>query len=412
MRVEVINTGSEILYGQVLNTHLTFLAESLFKLGLTISRQVTVPDGPPIGEALLEAFPRCELLLVTGGLGPTTDDITREAVAELLEVPMEHDSAVEESIRQRLARRGIEVTPRVLRQAQKPLGAQVLSNAFGTAPGLYLPPRKTGRMISPHLFLLPGPPRELRPMVESSVLPLLETLAPGGSRRLMRIWRVVGVPESVVEARVGEALLGLGVELGYCARLGEVDVRVLGNEAQTGAAESILSAAFGKSMLPAETTSLEEFIVREATVRSQTIATAESCTGGFIANLLTNVPGSSAVFGAGRVTYANSEKVALGVPAELIGAHGAVSEPVAAALAMAARNAAGATWGVSTTGIAGPGGGSEEKPVGTVFVGVAGPGGEVRVEKHRFQTDRQAFKQLAAQAALLLLRRILLGLAA
>lgn len=410
MRIEVLNTGSELLYGHVLNTHLPFLAESLFPLGLTISRQTTVPDGAPIREALLEAFPRTDVVLVTGGLGPTTDDITRDLVAELLEMPLESDPEIAAAIAERLARRGIPLSARVLRQAQRPREAQVLANAFGTAPGLYLAPRKTAAFTSPHLFLLPGPPRELRPMVESAVLPILRTLCPQGAGRVMRNWRVVGVPESVVEARVGEALLGLGVELGYCARLGEVDVRVLGSAEQASQAEAILSDSFGKSMLPCDAASLEAFLVQELTRRGQTVATAESCTGGFIANLLTNVPGSSAVFEAGRVTYANSEKIALGIAPELLQTHGAVSEPVAAALAQCTRGAAKTTYGVSTTGIAGPDGGTEEKPVGTVYIAVAGPGGEVALEKHRFQTDRLAFKQLAAQAALLLLRRVLLGI--
>lgn len=412
MRIEVLNTGSELLYGQVLNTHLPFLAESLFPLGLTIARQTTVPDGPPIREALLEAFPRTDVVLVTGGLGPTTDDITRDVVAALLEMPLETDPEIVEAIAQRLARRGIPMSERVLRQAQRPRDARVLPNAFGTAPGLYLEPRKTAEFTSPHLFLLPGPPRELRPMVEATVLPILRTLCPAEGRRVMRNWRVVGVPESVVEARVGEALLGLGIELGYCARLGEVDVRVLGSREQASQAESILSEAFGKSMLPVTAASLEQFLVQELTLRKQTVATAESCTGGFIANLLTNVPGSSAVFDSGRVTYANSEKIALGVAPQVIQQHGAVSEAVAESLARAARASAKATYGISTTGVAGPGGGTEEKPVGTVYVSVAGPGAEVVVEKHRFQTDRLAFKQLAAQAALLLLRRVLLGITA
>jgi nicotinamide-nucleotide amidase len=409
MRIELINTGSELLYGQVLNTHLPFLAESLFSIGLTIARQGTVPDGPPIRDALLEAFPRADALLITGGLGPTTDDITRDLVAELLNLPLETDPSLVAAITDRLERRGIPVTPRVLRQAERPRGAEILHNAFGTAPGLYLPSKNTAPIASPHLFLLPGPPRELRPMVETSVLPILQKLAPPGSQQTLKIWRVVGVPESIVEAQVGEVLLALGVELGYCARLGEVDVRVLGTTAQAAHAEEILRSAFGKSVLPSESASLEQFIVQELTARRQTVATAESCTGGFVANLLTNVPGSSAVFDAGHVTYANSAKVRLGVPSHLIETHGAVSEPVASALAQAARQAAGASFGLATTGIAGPGGGSEEKPLGTVFVAVAGPDQSVCVEKHRFQTDRLAFKQLAAQAVLLLLRRVLIG---
>jgi nicotinamide-nucleotide amidase len=249
-------------------------------------------------------------------------------------------------------------------------------------------------------------------MVEHSVLPRIQALLPDGERKVLKIWRVVGVPESIVEAGVGEELLGLGLELGYCARLGEVDVRIWGSPPQAEEAERILRNAFGKAVLDSGAASIEQWVVEELSRRKQTVSTAESCTGGFIANLLTHVPGSSVVFDSGRVTYANWAKVELGVPEELLETHGAVSEPVAAALAGAARAAGRATYGIATTGIAGPAGGSEDKPVGTVFVAVAGPEGTIRVEKHAFRTDRLAFKQLAAQAALLLLRRVLLEIPA
>jgi nicotinamide-nucleotide amidase len=191
-----------------------------------------------------------------------------------------------------------------------------------------------------------------------------------------------------------------------------VDVRIWGSPLQAEEAERILRNAFGKAVLDSGAASIEQWVVEELSRRKQTVSTAESCTGGFIANLLTHVPGSSVVFDSGRVTYANWAKVELGVPEELLEAHGAVSEPVAAALAGAARAAGRATYGIATTGIAGPAGGSEDKPVGTVFVAVAGPEGTIRVEKHAFRTDRLAFKQLAAQAALLLLRRVLLEIPA
>ena len=407
MRIELITTGSELLLGQVLNSHPGYLSGRLAMMGLELARQTAVPDGrEAILEVLGEAWRRSDLIIVTGGLGPTSDDITREVVAEFFQKPLEYHAAIHEKILGYFRHRNLTPPGMVKVQAMVPKGMEVLANDVGTAPGFWW--EEKGKTLA----VLPGPPRELRPMVEATVLPILRTLCPAEGRRVMRNWRVVGVPESVVEARVGEALLGLGIELGYCARLGEVDVRVLGSREQASQAESILSEAFGKSMLPVTAASLEQFLVQELTLRNQTVATAESCTGGFIANLLTNVPGSSAVFDSGRVTYANSEKIALGVAPQVIQQHGAVSEAVAESLARAARASAKATYGISTTGVAGPGGGTEEKPVGTVYVSVAGPGAEVVVEKHRFQTDRLAFKQLAAQAALLLLRRVLLGITA
>jgi len=225
----------------------------------------------------------------------------------------------------------------------------------------------------------------------------------------MQTWRVVGIPESHVEDAVGEALLKLGIEPGYCARPNEVDVRIIGTEAQLAAAQSLLETAFGPAMLPRDTRSLEHWLVETLQQRGLTLATAESCTGGSLAGKITDVPGSSSVFGYGFVTYANAAKVALGVPADLLEAHGAVSEPVARALALCAQQVAGADYALATTGIAGPTGGSEEKPVGTVFIALALPDKTVLVEKFRYQSDRQIFKQLTTQAAFNLLRKQLLS---
>ncbi len=410
MRVELINTGSELLLGQVLNTHLTFLAQALWPIGLSIERQVTVPDGDAIRVALRETFGRADIVLVTGGLGPTTDDITRDIAADLLGLALENDPEIARLIEERLSTRGIPMTARILRQAQRPSTAEILHNRHGTAPGLYLAPQSLpGGGLSPHLFLLPGPPRELMPMVENEVLPRLKSLLPEGSKREMQTWRVVGVPESIVEEAVGEALIALGIEPGYCARPGEVDVRIIGSKQQITSAEVLLLDKFGSAVLPKDTRSLEQWLIEELTRRHLSIATAESCTGGGLADSLTNVPGSSAVFGYGFVTYANSAKERLGVPAELLAAHGAVSEPVARALAAATLAASGADYALATTGIAGPGGGSEEKPTGTVFIALAAKTGEVVVEKHLLKTERVTFKNLVAQRAFNLLRKKLLS---
>ena len=408
MKVELLNTGTELLLGQVLNTHLQFLAKALFPLGLRIERQTTVPDGFAIRAALEETFARAEIVLITGGLGSTTDDITREVVAELLGLPLEHDEEIMKAIAARFASRKMKMSPRVRLQAQRPREATVLSNEFGTAPGLYLPAMSKTR-TSTHLFLLPGPPRELIPMFQEKVLPILRTIAPATNFAL-RSYRIAGLGESIVEERVGEGLLALGVELGYCARPGEVDVRVIGAPELLDRAEALIIEKLGPALASKDGRPLEKVVVDLLTARGETIATAESCTGGFLANELTNVPGASAVFVEGFVTYANAAKVrALGVDAQLIEKHGAVSREVAAAMAEGARRATDSAYALATTGIAGPSGGSNEKPVGTVFIALASRSGSTIIERHRFATDRETFKSLAAQTALDLLRRNILA---
>lgn len=405
MTVELINTGTELLLGHTLNTHLAFLGEELFPLGLRIHRQVTVPDGEAIAFALRESMARAEIILMTGGLGPTTDDLSREISAEVFGLKLVEDPAVWESICARLSRRGIPVAERNRRQAQVPEGSTVLHNANGTAPGLYL--QKGDR----HLFLLPGPPSELRPMFMDQVMPILRGLVPGGSEVEWRNFLFIGMGESNVEAAVGDDLLAIpGLELGYCARPGAVEVRCIGRREAVEKAEEILRARLSAHLAAAGRATLEQAVVERLTALGRTVATAESCTGGMLANRLTNVPGASAVFRQGFVTYANAAKVAaLGVPEALLKEHGAVSEAVARAMAEGAMAKATSDFGLSTTGVAGPGGGTEEKPVGTVFVALARQNGETQVAKHFFPGGRLRFKELATQAALDLLRKGLEG---
>ena len=404
MRVIVINTGTEILLGDVLNTHLTFIAREIFPLGLRVERQMSVPDGTAIRDALQENFERADVIFVTGGLGPTTDDITREITAELLGLDLVADLELEDTITQRLRTRGIRLTNRILRQAQVPRGAQVLSNENGSAPGLYLAANLNGS-VTPHLFLLPGPPRELQPMFGQAVVPLLRQIVRQEETVACRTYRIVGMGESYVEEAIGEELLAIsGLELGYCARMGEVDLRVIGSAAILEQADAVVRSKLAPSILSTSGENLETVIVRQLTARQATLAVAESCTGGFLAHRLTNVPGASAVFLAGYVTYSNEAKIAaLSVDPASISEHGAVSESIARAMAEGARAKSGATFALATTGIAGPGGGSESKPVGTAYVALAG-GGETVVRHLFFPTDRETFKQLATQMALNLLR--------
>lgn len=409
MTAELLNTGSELLLGQVTNTHLPFIAKALFPIGIRITRQVTVPDGPDIRAALHESFQRADVVLVTGGLGPTTDDITRECVAELLGLPMRECASTRAAISERLSRRGIAPTNRTFRQAQVPETGIVLPNPFGTAPGIYIPPISTGTP-SPHVFLLPGPPRELRPMVETSVVPALQALQRSTDGPRMRSIRVSGIPESTVEKMVGEPLLALGLELGYCARLGEVDVRLIGTESLVERGVEILRTRIPPENLVEDDRTLPAIVLSALEAKNLTLSTAESCTGGAIASAITDTPGASIAFKRGFVCYENAAKTEdLEVPNLLIEEHGAVSEQVASALALGAQRKARTSFAISTTGIAGPGGGSDLKPVGTVFIGLAFPDGTVSTTKHQFKTDRSTFKELVLRTALDRLRIALLS---
>jgi nicotinamide-nucleotide amidase len=407
MRIVVINTGTELLLGDVLNTHLRFIAREIFPLGLRIERQVTVPDGDAIRNAIAESLGVAEIIFITGGLGPTTDDITREITADLLGLKLEHDPAILAAIQERAVRRGFRLTDRVARQAEVPAGATVLPNEHGSAPGLYLPANGT----RPHLFLLPGPPRELQPMFRDSVLPLLHGIAPAGLGKDCRIFRIAGIGESLVEEAVGAQLLEVpGIELGYCARPGEMDLRLIGEASELDRAERIVREKLGTAIFSTDGSDLEVSVVKLLTERKQTVAIAESCTGGYLAHRITNVPGASAVFLSGWVTYSNEAKAQmLGVDPALIEQHGAVSKQVVQAMAEGACATANSDFGLATTGIAGPSGGTAVKPVGTVFIALAAKDRPVSVQKRFFPDDRPTFKELTTQAALEMLRRRLLG---
>ncbi|MCB1098506.1 MAG: competence/damage-inducible protein A [Verrucomicrobiae bacterium] len=409
LRLELINTGTELLLGKTLNTHLGFIADSLFPLGIRIARQLCVPDGAVIGEALRETFGRADVVLVTGGLGPTSDDITRELVAELLGRPLHRNEAIVAGLQAFFAKRGRPLQPENLRQADVPEGAEVLENPFGTAPGLYVP----GTADTPHIFLLPGPPRELRPMIPADVLPRLRAILgdSGAVPETMRQVRLFGVGESEVANRLEAGLAALaGLEYGYCARPGEVELRFIGSESALDAAVALAKSTFPVELFAEEDISLSQAVVALLAERNQTLASAESCTGGLIASRITDVSGSSVVFHRGIVSYANEAKVELlGVRAEDLAEFGAVSEPVARQMAEGALWRANADHAVAVTGIAGPTGGSGEKPVGTVFLGLASARGSTVVEKHFYPTDRLTFKSMIALRAIDLVRRRLMG---
>lgn len=416
MRIEIINTGSELMLGRVLNTHQQWLCRQFADLGYHVERQVAVDDsGPAIQGAVREALSRAELIVVTGGLGPTSDDRTRDLIAALLGRTLREDSSVVAHIESFFATRKRPMPASTRIQAMVPDGAGVLMNAHGTAPGLAIEPATGTGIVAQLLVMLPGPPRELRPMFTTQVVPLLREKFPLPAPFICRTLKTTGMGESQVEEKIAGSLKYLtdaGMDLGYCARIGEVDVRFVARgvdaSQRVAEAERITRELLGALVFAADDEELEQTIVRLLTERKQTLALAESCTGGAIADRITNVPGASAVFLAGLVTYSNEAKQKfLGVGAETLTAHGAVSEATVREMAEGARHTTGADFSIAVTGIAGPGGGTPEKPMGTVWIGVAS--GTTTLAQRRFNPfDRETFKNVTSQHALDLLRRLML----
>ncbi|MGA2177353.1 MAG: competence/damage-inducible protein A [Verrucomicrobiota bacterium] len=418
MHIELINTGSELLLGRILNTHQQWLCRRLADLGYAVTRQVCIADdGRQIQAAVRESLARADLIVTTGGLGPTSDDLTRDLIAQLLGRPLMFDPQIQAGIEQYFAQRHRVLPASARVQAMVPAGARVLANANGTAPGLAIevnpnPFRSAARRS--WLILLPGPPRELRPMFSESVVPLLLREFPPATAYVCRTLKTTGLGESLVEEKIAGPLgklVGAGLELGYCARIGEVEVRLAARGNQAPAlvqqAEEIVREQLGRLIFATDDETLESSLVQSLTGQKQTLALAESCTGGLIAHRITNVPGASAVLKCGLVTYSNdAKKDLLGVTAAALEEHGAVSEVVARQMAEGARRRCQTDYALAVTGIAGPGGGSEAKPVGTVFMALASEKGTVA--QHHFNPfDRETFKFATSQQALDLLRRAL-----
>jgi nicotinamide-nucleotide amidase len=413
MRIELVNTGTELCLGDVINTNAAWIGQRLAALGLEVARQTIVPDGGAVKEAIAEAAARADVVLVSGGLGPTNDDVTRESAAELLGLELHLDAALAAQLEAYFAQRGRTMSASNLRQARVPAGAQVLANPFGTAPGLYFPAELgAARGWNAHLFLLPGPPRELKPMVEAEVEPRLRALLPDGASRRVLYLKLTGIGESDIVEAVEKQLEAVPrLELGYCIGRGDVDVRLAGPQEAVAAGAQVVRARLGDFILSEDRRILEKVVVQTLAERAESVALAESCTGGAVASRLTDVSGASAVFGHGFVTYANlAKQQQLGVPAALIETHGAVSEEVVRAMAEGCRSVSGADHALALTGIAGPTGGSADKPVGTVWIALASKGADTVARKSFYPGARDRFKLLASQAALELLRRRLHGL--
>ncbi|MGD9895531.1 MAG: competence/damage-inducible protein A [Candidatus Methylacidiphilaceae bacterium] len=405
MTVELVSTGTELLLGEVTEAHLAFVGRELRSLGLRLERQTVVPDGASVRRILEDALFRSDLVIVTGGLGPTSDDNTREAAAEAIGRALEFQEAVFSRISAFCAAKGIRTVPDgIRREAMVPRGAEVLWNSAGTAPGLFI---QKGRLA---MFLLPGPPRELVPMWRTAVVPWLRARAEG-QKFLWRSWWIVGLTEWEVQKRLEEELRALGLkEIGYCDRLGEVELRVGSPDPSIlEQAEALVRDRLGTALFGENGATLEATVVELAIRLGKTMATAESCTGGLVGHRLTDVPGSSAAFTFGWIAYANEAKVReLDVDPKLLAEHGAVSAETAEAMARGALRRSGADLAVSVTGIAGPSGGTPDKPVGLVWFGLATKEKTISFRK-TFPADRSMVKRLASQTALNALRLALLG---
>lgn len=418
MNFEIINTGSELMLGRVLNTHQQWLCRRLADLGHVVTRQVAIADeGREIQNAVRESLARAEFIITTGGLGPTSDDITRELIAELLGKKLVHEPKVLTHIENYFAKRNRPRPERTTVETMVPEGAEVFINNNGTAPGLALKIENQNSKFNNHqwLVMLPGPPRELRPMFDEYVVPLLKREF-AGEAFVCRTLRTTSVGESRVQEALEKffaPLVARGLGVGYCARPWSVDVRLTGTGPEApgivAQGEAIVRQILGAHIFGVDDDEIENVIVDRLRTQKKTLALAESCTGGNIAHRVTNVPGASEVFLGGVVSYANSAKERfVGVNAETLKNHGAVSEPVVREMAAGAREKFGADFALAVTGIAGPGGGLPEKPVGTVFIALASAAG-TEVKQFLNPWDRATFKEVVATQALELLRARLLS---
>jgi nicotinamide-nucleotide amidase len=413
MKAAILAVGSELLGTDRLDTNSLRLTALLDRYGVELRRKAVIGDSEEeVATELRNLLGRVDLILITGGLGPTSDDITREAVAAALGRHLHLDGEVLAALEQRFQSLGWRMPEVNRRQAQVVEGAEVLANDRGTAPGLRVESEGT------HLFLFPGVPNELEGLMVSALEPWLAERA-GGVAREMAVLKIAGLPESVVEERIAPAYEEFGREaITILANAGEIRLQATaaGPEAERRshlqAMVARLSELAGDAVYTTRDEDTLESVVGDLLrAAGTTLTAAESCTGGLFSQRITAVAGSSDYFLGGAITYSNELKTQMvGVPPEMIAEHGAVSEPVARAMAEGVRRTLGSDWGVGITGIAGPGGGSEEKPVGTVHVAIAGPGdGEVEHRKLRLPGDRDRVRRFSAQVVLEMLRRRLLA---
>jgi len=407
VRAELVMIGTEMLLGEIIDTNAARIAQRLASIGIHVYFKTTVGDNwTRMAAALSQALTRADVVITSGGLGPTQDDLTREVVAAVLGVPLVEDAEALAHVEGWFRRANREMSPSNRKQALVPQGARIIPNPRGTAPGII------ARRGQQAVICLPGVPHELSTMMDETVIPYLkEHFLPNGSLH-SRVLKFYGIGESALAERLSELLGMENPTVATYAGRAEVRVRITARTADGVQAEDLLAPVeaevlrrAGEFLYGYDQDTLELVAGRALKAAGWTVGLAESCTGGMIAARLTNVPGSSEYFLGSVVAYSNDAKMELlGVPADLLAVHGAVSAPVAEAMAEGAKRRLGASLGVSVTGIAGPGGGTPEKPVGLVFIGLARDGG---TEVHRLQLggDRDRIRWHTTQAALDLIRR-------
>jgi nicotinamide-nucleotide amidase len=401
LKLELVTIGTELLLGFTVDTNAAFAGQVLAGSGVRVVRRTTVSDDPALlRDVIAEALDRTGLVLTTGGLGPTRDDLSKKVVAELFGLPLEFQVEIWTALVERFARMGRKISDRNRCQAEVPRGATVLPNRWGTAPGLWIS-GTPGEVI-----MLPGVPIEMRGLLTHEVLPRLTGRA-GGRVVRSRMVRTTGIPESTLADRVSEIEDRLApLTLAYLPGLEGVDLRLTAWDLEPSAADALLDAAadrlrarLGENAYGSGEDDLAQLVVDECRLQRQTIVVAESCTGGMVGERITAIPGSSDVFLGGVIAYSNELKASLGVSERILEEHGAVSEESVKSMARGAREKFGADLAVAVSGIAGPGGGSPEKPVGTVWFAFAHQSG-VEAMRYVFPGTRNEIRARAAQFAL------------
>jgi nicotinamide-nucleotide amidase len=414
MSAEIICVGTEILLGEILNSNAQFLAQELANLGIPHYYQTVVGDNPDrLKQVLAMACDRSNILIFTGGLGPTPDDLTTEAIADFFGVPLIERQDIVEDIAQKFAQRGREMTPSNRKQALIPKGADVLPNPGGTAPGIIWQPR-------PNLTILtfPGVPSEMEQMWRETAVPFLKSQGWGQEIIYSHTLRFWGIGESALAEKVASFFDLTNPTVAPYASKGEVRLRISARATSDEEAHQLIEPVAkeirkigGLDYFGADEDTLASVVGRLLTKASETLSVAESCTGGGLGSMLTSVAGSSNYFLGGVISYDNAVKASvLGVQPSDLEQWGAVSKPVAIQMALGVRSLLSTSWGLSITGIAGPGGGSETKPVGLVYIGLAKPDGEVDCFKYQLGQNhsRSLIRHLCACHALDMLRRRLL----
>lgn len=411
MKIEILTTGDELMSGLTRDGNFQWAGQTLIGLGFDVAYHTTVGDNKEILSAAFKtARDRADAVIVTGGLGPTPDDLTIEVASNFFGVGLELNQDALDLMTKRFERIGRKVSETNLKQVYLPKGSRTLLNKWGTAPGFSFEAENTV------FFFLPGVPKEFRAMMEEYVIPELLERNPGMKKSCMRLVKTFGLPESEVAQKL-EGIERDGVRLGYRAHFREIHLRVSSFGDTDSEAEKLMKelledihSRLGHHVFTTSGEMLEEVVGNMLKEKNMTLATAESCTGGLLSNRITNIPGSSEYFSEGVISYSNEAKnKILGVPMEIIEAHGAVSSPVVEAMARGIRNLSGSDIGIGISGIAGPGGGTEEKPVGTVFIGMDSSVSGTMWREFHFHGTREEIKLVTVLNALYMIRQNLLN---